>query len=327
MSKSVYAIIGLGNISSRHRKNLRTVFPDAHIACLSASGRTIDKLPEDCDILVDTIEQMIDLKPEFSIIASPATHHARHAIPFLKNQIPVLIEKPIAASMKDAELIIEAAIKHTTPAAVAYCLRYKPFILDIKGHLKQKTIGRIINVEIVAGSYLPDWRPGKNYLESVSASESLGGGVLLELSHELDYALWILGKMDLHRSYISDSKILGLSAEEEAHLDFTLESEGQCSIHLDFLQKKPVRYANFHGANGKIFWDLQNNTLKINTSQSSEALAMDDWNSNDMYVDMLNDFSSNFLLHKPNQLASIDGSATVLSYIERAKSLSTNGLS
>ena len=70
MSKSVYAIIGLGNISSRHRKNLRTLFPDAHIACLSASGRTIDKLPEDCDILVDTIEQMIELKPEFSIIAS-----------------------------------------------------------------------------------------------------------------------------------------------------------------------------------------------------------------------------------------------------------------
>jgi predicted dehydrogenase len=308
LSKSVYAIIGLGNISSRHRKNLRTLFPDAHIACLSASGRTIDKLPEDCDILVDTIEQMIELKPEFSIIASPATHHARHAIPFLENQIPVLIEKPIAASMKDAELIIEAAIKHTTPAAVAYCLRYKPFILDIKGHLKQKTIGRIVNVEIVAGSYLPDWRPGKNYLESVSA-------------------LWILGKMDLHKSYISDSKILGLSVEEEARLDFTLESEGQCSIHLDFLQKKPVRYANFHGTNGKIFWNLQHNTLKIITSQSSEALAMDGWNSNDMYVDMLNDFSSNFLLHKSNQLASIDGSATVLSYIERAKYLSSTGLS
>ena len=51
-------------------------------------------------------------------------------------------------------------------------------------------MGKIVKVNSKASSYLPDWRKNKNFRKSVSSQKKLGGGVLLELSHELDYLLW-----------------------------------------------------------------------------------------------------------------------------------------
>ncbi len=56
-------------------------------------------------------------------------------------------------------------------------------------------IGQTLYTSVECGSYLPDWRPGNNYKKSVSAKKDLGGGVLLELSHELDYIRWIFGEI------------------------------------------------------------------------------------------------------------------------------------
>ena len=108
--KGVIAIVGLGSISDRHRLNLKSIFPSFQIACLPSSGRRLDGLPSSCDILTYSIEEIIALNPKFAIIASPATFHAQHSIPFIEKNIPVLIEKPIAANIEDA-IQIEEAVK------------------------------------------------------------------------------------------------------------------------------------------------------------------------------------------------------------------------
>ena len=79
-------------------------------------------------------------------------------------------------------------------------------------------IGSVRNVIIEAGNDLRRWRPDTDYKSSVSASARLGGGVLRELSHELDYLMWIFGKpvwVSAHLSIVSD---LGLQVEDTAHL-------------------------------------------------------------------------------------------------------------
>ena len=152
--KGVFAIIGLGSISDRHRANLKLLFPSHQVACLSSSGRKFNSLPSSCDILSNSLEEIISLNPTFVIVASPATFHAQHAIPFIENNIPVLIEKPIAADMQDAIKIADSAKKYKTPVGIGYCLRYKPFLTEVKDFLDNGIIGKIIKL-IKKGYILP----------------------------------------------------------------------------------------------------------------------------------------------------------------------------
>ena len=85
--------------------------------------------------------------------------------------------------------------KTTSKIGVAYNLRYLPSAKKVKHIISERVLGRLTNVHIECGQYLPDWRPGTDYRLGVSAQKKLGGGALLELSHELDYLLWIFGSI------------------------------------------------------------------------------------------------------------------------------------
>ena len=180
------AVIGLGNITTRHRKNLKIIYPSAVIYAMSASGRVpIDSI-SNADVIVSSLSEVINHKPDMAIVASPATFHARHAIPLIEAGIPVLIEKPLAAEESDAAAIIKAADKYKVPVVVGYCLRYLPSCTYVKNLLEERSIGKLYNAFVDIGQYLPDWRPNKDYRDSVSANSYLGGGALLELSHEIE---------------------------------------------------------------------------------------------------------------------------------------------
>ena len=317
--KKIFAVVGLGNISRRHRKNLKLLFPSAQVAALASSNRQLDNLPESCDILTKSLDELLALNPDFVIIASPATFHAKHAIPFIKNNIPVLIEKPIAANLQDSKKIENAITKSKTPVGVGYCLRYKPFIDDVKRCLDNEGIGKILTVDISCSSYLPDWRPSKNYLSSVSASADLGGGALLELSHEIDYARLLLNPINFKSAAIQNSQIFNIDVEDSADLIFTTPGGGSLNIHLDFCSKLSSRYANFYGTKGKILWDLQNNKLDIITRNDTKNYFIDSWDSNQMYIDMVNDFLVNFIHHKESRICSVLEAVNVLESIDQAK--------
>ncbi len=318
---NLYAVVGLGNISGRHRNNLKSIFPSGKVACMASSNKPINYMPQDCDVLANSIKELISLKPSFAIVASPATFHAQHSIPFIENNIPVLIEKPIAASIKDANLIAASAKKYKTSVAIGYCLRYKPFLDELKDVLDMETIGMINEVSIVCGSYLPSWRPGIDYRDSVSASAKLGGGALLELSHEIDYANFLINGLCLESAIIKNSKTLDIEVEDCADLIFTMGRGKRCKIHLDFLQKKPIRTATFKCNDGNIFWDLHKNSLHIASPYLEVNKMIDSWDSNNMYTDMLIDFSSNFIHDQESKLCNVSEALNVLTFIEEARQL------
>lgn len=318
------AVIGLGNISNRHRKNLKTLYPNSTILSMSASGRTLDNMPLDTDVVVDCIEKVINYNPDMAIIASPATLHKQHSIPLIKAGIPVLIEKPIAASLVDSNKIIDALRVHKTPTAVGYCLRYLNSSQEIKKVLDLDLIGELYNVFVEVGQYLPEWRNNKNYKDSVSASANLGGGALLELSHEIDYIQWLIGSLTPQSSILRSSKTLGLDVEDSADI-LALNSKGTViAMHLDFLQRKPHRKCRFIGSHGSIEWDLIENTIVLNNSNRTEVVFSDsDWDKNKMYLNMILDFE-NLILGKPNQCITPLEAANTISFISKVKNLNTN---
>lgn len=286
------AVIGMGNISTRHRKNVKQLFPDAEIIAVSSSGN-FPKLPiSDADKVLLNIEDAIAAKPDMAIVASPATMHATHAIKLIKSGVPVLVEKPLTASVADAHSILEAARQHSVAVSVGYCLRYMPVIKELKNIIHTGSMGKIYNVFCETGQYLPDWRPSKNYRDSVSVSKSLGGGALLELSHEIDYLHYLFGDLQPVAAVLRSSEELGLEVEDLVDVLALTTENSVVSIHLDFLQKMPRRKIRIVAEKGNMDCDLIINSLKI-TKHGEEYVVFEDndFDRNQMYLDMLGDFN------------------------------------
>ena len=121
---------------------------------------------------------------------------------------------------------------------VGYVLRYCEAAKFIKDQLSQNIYGKPIDVRIECRSFLPDWRPDQDYRQSASARKELGGGVLLELSHEIDYANWLFGPLISIQAILQHSKTLNRCRGWGRAL---LENVNGLivSIHLDFYCRNP----------------------------------------------------------------------------------------
>lgn len=315
---SVYAVIGMGSIAKRHLKNLRFLYPDAGVYAVSSSGRNID-LPEGATAVV-SLEALISLKPKYVIIASPAPYHTAVAEVLLEEKIPVLIEKPLASDSDDAAKFLRLCVSKDYPAvAVGYCLRFLPSAHAVKAFLETDGLGTVYNVNSVVGQYLPNWRLDKNYKDSVSASKELGGGALLELSHELDYLLWLFGSVSLQHSCLRTTEELGLEVEEIADLVLTTGSGIHISVHLDFIQKSTQRKCELIGQKGRLVWDLLANTVTFIDATTRKVIYADaQYDKNTMYLDMLKTFSvvDN---RGMQELASVQSSLKIVQLIDAAK--------
>ena len=306
------AVIGLGNIATRHRRNLKLLFPDVELIAMSASGRVPSENVSYCDSIAVSVEMLIIEQVELVIVASPAPFHAKHAIPFIEAGIPTLIEKPVTTTTSDAEAIQKAIEKYNTPVAIGYCLRYLPSAQKLKVLLDENTIGKLYNAHIEIGQYLPDWRPNKDYRDCVSANKSLGGGALFELSHELDYTQWLLGPLDLQHAILRSSAELALDVEDMADVVTLTKSGAVACIHLDFLQRKAHRHCSFVGSEGRIDWDLIQNQLILTTAVETLVLYSEpEWDKNQMYLAMIEDFVQMIGQNKHNCIELAEAAKTV----------------
>jgi predicted dehydrogenase len=312
-------VVGLGNIALRHRRNLKSLFPEIFIIAVPSSGKITSQNVEFADQIVLSLDKVIREGVDMAIVASPATFHVLHSKPLLLAGIPTLIEKPVTSNLQDAHELIKICKNTHTPTAVGYCLRYMPSSIKIKELLNQKIIGNIYNVFVDIGQYLPDWRPSKDYRNSVSAKISLGGGALLELSHEIDYVQWMLGPMEVQYSQLRSSSELNLEVEELADFVLVSDSGTVCNMHLDFLQKDARRTCSFIGEKGRIDWNLLTNSIVLSTKDNSVILFEEkDWDSNQMYLSLLKDFL-NLIKGYKNRCVDLMEAATTVQMIEDIK--------
>lgn len=259
---------------------------------MSASGRSITDIVPHSDRVVLDINAFVNEGVDFVIVASPATSHAEHAIPLIQAGIPVLIEKPVTADLDSLRALHEILEVNETPVAVGYCFRHHASSLRVKKALEQRRIGNVINIFIEVGQYLPDWRPNKDFRESVSANLNLGGGALLELSHELDYLQWFFGPCKLEHAVIRSSDCLSLEVEDIADVFLRTQHGAVVVVHLDFIQRKPRRFCSILGDEGRLDWDLLANEITLHDSTGSSRLFSDAKSDhNEMYLNMLTDFA------------------------------------
>jgi predicted dehydrogenase len=205
-------------------------------------------------------------------------------------------------------------------------LRYLPSTILMKELLKQNIIGNVHNVFTNVGQFLPQWRKDKDFKNSVSAQKFLGGGVLLELSHELDYLQWFFGELNYNYSVLRNSLELSLEVEEIADILLTTPSGTLCQVHMDFIQKNPQRKNSFIGSKGRLDWDILNNSITLFKENHIEVIYEDpDWDKNQMYIEMLKDFISS-ISGMDNKCISLSEASKTVKLIEVIKKSSQWGV-
>ena len=143
---------------------------------------------------------------------------------------------------------------------VGYNLRFSKSLQKFKEMIDSQVLGDLQGIYCSAGQFLPDWRPDKDYRESVSAQKSLGGGVLLELSHEIDYLRWIFGEIKWVSGSLGNVGELGIDVEDTAEFKLGFDSKLSAhdliaDVHLDFIRKAPERYCKVVGRLGNLEWN------------------------------------------------------------------------
>ncbi|MFN7834990.1 MAG: Gfo/Idh/MocA family protein [Burkholderiaceae bacterium] len=283
-------VVGSGSIARRHLANFRRLLPDAEVGCASASGRPLADGETVATTQLPSMAAAVAWAPDLAVVASPAPLHLDHACLLLDAGIPVLIEKPLSDNLDRVRDVAPLLARHRDRIEVAYNLRFLSSARRMKTLIDEASVGRILGLRIEVGQYLPDWRPQADYRRQVSANRSLGGGVLLELSHELDYVNWLFGRFDRVFCVTANSGQLEIDVEDNA--DILLSRDGlTAQIHLDFLQRRANRSCKVIGSTGTLNWDLIANRITLDSASGEEVLFSDPTvDRNDMYVEQLSGF-------------------------------------
>jgi predicted dehydrogenase len=285
-----YIVVGSGNIAKRHISNLKLLDPSGTIACLTASGRPMLATETRADTVSVSIQEAVASRPRLAIIASPAPFHLAHAEPFARAGIPLLIEKPVSDHGACDPAWENVLRNNADRILVGYNLRFLEAAQKLHAMLQTGHLGRLHTVLIDCGQYLPDWRPGSDYRQGVSARAELGGGVLLELSHELDYLTWLFGRPDSVYCTATNSGTLGIDVEDTVDALFDMgPGRPKVALHMDFLQRAAHRTCKVIGAHATAVWDVRRNQLRVETGSGAAEILHDDagLDRNTMYLDEL----------------------------------------
>jgi len=205
-------IIGLGSIANKHLLAINSVLPNVTVFALR-SGKKSTEIKGVQNIY--SLEELSN-KPDFAIISNPTNLHANFIVELSKRNIPMMIEKPSLHTLEEAETILSLIKQNKSFTYVACNLRFHPCIQFLKNYLETNRI-RINEATVYCGSYLPDWRPNVNYKEVYSANPNMGGGVHLDLIHELDYTTWLFGKPLNYKAFQSNHSSLNIDASDYSH--------------------------------------------------------------------------------------------------------------
>lgn len=289
--KEKILIISFGSIGKRHLTNSRKLMPNAEIAVFKTTLKKNIKKPKNADFIFYDFKAVKLFKPNLVIITSPASEHLRYAKMCLKLGAHLFIEKPISTSTSGINEIIDIAEKSNLFVCVGYMFRFHPIINLLQKVVTQQKYGKLYTMNIDTGQYLPDWRPETNYREGVSAKKDLGGGVLFELSHEIDYATLIVGHPSSVFCSVSKISDLEIDSEDCANIIFEYNISNKrmykITINIDFLQRVASRTIKIIFSEGTVLADLikQEVTVYSKNNPEGEKLFFDPLvETNDLYL-------------------------------------------
>lgn len=251
-------VFGTGSIGTRHLKLLA----EAGVPVIAVPQRDArrEELSRESWRCVRDLGELKQAGATAVIVATETTRHLDHVREAAELGFQVLAEKPLTASYAEAQLLKEKIGRLSERVHVACCMRFDEGLQKVKDLLPQ--IGKLYFSDVQARSYLPDWRPGRDYRRLYS-SQRESGGVLLDLVHEIDYCLWFFGLPASVSGDLVNTGRLGIESTELASGKLHYGNGHLVQVNLDYLSRRSIRTARISGENGEIFYDVPGRVIEL----------------------------------------------------------------
>lgn len=256
-------IIGCGSIGRRHAINARQLGADV-VLCDINEKRLKEFAIEHqfTDYFTDYYEAIEKTKPKAAIIATPSNLHLSPARGLALKGIHILMEKPLSDSLENIAYLEEAVKEHNITFMMAQSYRFHEGLIALKNIIDEELIGRIYNVEMAGGWYLPDWHFREDYSKEYAAQKDLGGGVLLtSMSHTFDTIRWLFGEIEELMGWKTKLSDLNISVEDFVSCQIRTSKKVYINVVDDFLSRLPRSEMRIFGSEGFISTNFRKNTI------------------------------------------------------------------
>ena len=251
-------LIGFGSIGKRHYEVLSSF-------CQIKTIDIVTKQTLENKRTFQSLEEVKNLKSyDYFVIASQTKKHFEQ-LKFLELHLKdkiIFCEKPLFERNKALKILKNRVY-------VGYVLRFHPLFEKLEKLIKNDTI---ININASCGQYLPTWRVDRDYRDSYSAKKEEGGGVLLDLSHEIDYVQHLCGKIEDVKSYQLKVSDLEIDSDDLTALIGRTTYGTVVNISIDYISKITHRKVHLDTINASYELDFIRNRLIQKNSSGEENI-------------------------------------------------------
>lgn len=248
MNKSV-VIIGFGSIGKKHFD----AFSKLGVKVSIISKQNLNEYKS-----FKSISEYFEVEghPQIVVISNETNLHLQtlDQLENLNYRGKVLVEKPLTDYLFERKYSFSKVF-------IGYNLRCHRLLMELKKLIEKK---KIFSANVYCGQYLPSWRPNTDYTKSYSADRGRGGGVLRDLSHELDYSYWLFGKFNKLSAIGGKFSCLEISSEDIYSIIAKTEKCEVLTININYLDQNARRQIVINCEMETFILDFVDGTLKIN---------------------------------------------------------------
>jgi UDP-N-acetyl-2-amino-2-deoxyglucuronate dehydrogenase len=246
------ALVGCGKVGATHAQALRTLDESEFVAVCDADFRRAERFAAEADArpFADVSTMLAEARPEVVLLATPHPLHAEAAIASAEAGAHVLVEKPLAATLLDADAMLAAAKKAGVTLGVLSQRRFYEPVLRMKAAIDVGKIGR----PVLGVFQMFSWRDPAYYASDPWRGrwDAEGGGVLVNQSpHQLDLLRWFLGDVEEVSGTWANLNHPEVEVDDTALATVRFKNGGLGSI-VTSLSQKPGLFTkvHVHGSNG-----------------------------------------------------------------------------
>ncbi|TLU65767.1 NAD-dependent epimerase/dehydratase family protein [Thalassotalea litorea] len=246
-------IIGCGNLARIHVQKLRKLNPQISLAIVDIDLQRLEQFAQELDIqasFVNIADMLSTFQPEYAHITTPPGSHFGLCKQLLDNHIHCLVEKPLAMTSEQVEILLNQARDHDVKLTVNHMRSFDPMVAEAKQLIDKKEFGA---VKTVNGRYSFDYFDNRKYDPTSRWMDKLPGGPVFDIAPHVFSAMeQFTGALDYQASQVTtvegkvhDYQLLLANQSSifaSAHMNLNTlplknELEIECergSVHLDF---------------------------------------------------------------------------------------------
>ena len=329
MSDPHILIVGSGSVGRRHARNLAAL--GCRISCMDPRQDRRDELAGETPVIgahASMNDALNGGRIDGVVVGSPTSFHVEQSTAALKAGLPVLLEKPVAMGLNEAEALSRTVAEVSNGAdrlLMGYTWRWWPPLARVRELVAEGAIGRLLHVQFHMSAHLADWHPWERYQDFFMASRALGGGALLDESHWIDLMLWLIGRPDWVMGEVG--RISGLEIETDDNVDMLAGFSGgpRVTLHLDLYGRPHEKSIRFEGSEGTLLWSDDPNRIAIGRGPAKE------WQEetfkderNDMFMAVAKEFLD-MVSGAPPRTCTIEDGVEAMRVIEALRRSSAEG--